>query len=104
MDELLSSFTTLKTTDPEQEYNQLLEYYNTPFDEKYAFNFLINCQKRYKNYLYNISFDNYPDLEEHIENFIRRFNPDKSYSPLELQLFFNMTKTIDKTIIDIVNS
>lgn len=103
MDELISSLTSVSTYDPEQEYDKLLNSYNTPFDISYAFNFLVDSKKRYKSYLYSINFDSYPELHGNITAFVNSFFENQNYNEYQLRVFFQMTKSIDKFILDLLS-
>lgn len=103
MDDLLEGLTGLKTTDPYSEFKDLIENYNTPFDVNNIMTFLTNCQKRYKYYLYNIHFGEFPGLFNNIQYFLANFSPTGNYTLPELEYLFKLTKIIDKAIIDIIN-
>jgi hypothetical protein len=103
MDELISALSDVQTIDPDQELDELINNYNTPFDKNSISKFLSDCKKRYKTYLYNINFNEFPELEGNIIAFVDSFMENKSYRENELLILFQMTKVIDKTILDIIS-
>ena len=98
-EELLESLTSMTTHDPEEEYEFLLDSYNTSWNPQNINVFLKSVYNRYKIYKIKINLFNYPELLNKINQFIEYYDTNK----MTKKQLFDFSKIIDNQIINLLN-